>query len=160
MAAKTWSGLLCAGAVALFDRFPIAAAISGVVGSALSFEVIDRQAAPPTRSLSSDWLDATTPLGIAVALASAAGVACLHRQTGVPIVCPAILAAPIFLSANRRLFAAPSERDPAAISGRVAQQTQLAFLRKSSITLSRSFNSRATTSGCGSKSTSADCSSS
>ncbi|HEX4354546.1 MAG TPA: hypothetical protein VHZ95_16570 [Polyangiales bacterium] len=162
MAAQGWAGVLCAGAVALFDRFPIVAAIGGVLGSVLAVEVIDRElvAAMPQPSRFADGLDATTPLGFAVALASYAGLTLLYHRTDASIFCAAVLLLPIFFSCSRPAAISGRPSGPAVIHGRATDRTQLAFLRKSSITVSRSFNSRATTSGCGSKSTSADCSSS
>lgn len=59
------------------------------------------------------------------------------------------------------LVAALTAPRPQPVRARVrAAISQLAFLRSSSITVSKSLSSRPTTSGCGSKSTSADCSSS
>jgi hypothetical protein len=54
----------------------------------------------------------------------------------------------------------PTREPGAACAPPTSAISQLAFLRSSSITVSKSLSSRPTTSGCGSKSTNADCSSS
>jgi len=123
---------LCASAVVLFDQLPLLAAIGGVLGSLLAIDVArprQREAQPghfravgklelaqlqtahtPARFSARDVFDATTPTGIAAALALYALLAGLYAYDGAAVSCSACL-----------VFAAVSERhaqlappDPAA----------------------------------------------
>ena len=162
---------LCGAAVPLFEAWPLPAAIGGMLGLALSVDLgfeprrdtadLEPVARVARATRHAALLDVTTLPGCTVAVASYAVLVWQQASAPAAVSCAAWLAAPMFFTGTRatqlRAVRAHALRRVATAK---AVATQPAFLRSSSTTPSSSLSSRVMTSGCGSKSTSAACSSS
>ena len=103
------SFVLCASAVPLFERQPVLAAISGVVGVALALDRTiepdpDARAIRPAarlRRYHADALDLTTLLGCGVCSLAYAALAWQAAYAPAAVSCAAWLAAPLFFTATR-----------------------------------------------------------